>query len=174
MAESKIGSQHSALPGYSVFLGLAAIVCKMKAIVEGLATEYTDEGHGQVVLMLHGWGDNLHTFDPLLQFILKYRVVRLDLPGFGNSEKPQDVWGVQEYANFVRAFCAKLDIVPEAILGHSFGGRIILKGVGTGVLSPQKIILIASAGIAKRRACVSVGIPSHVSKSSPRTTCAVL
>src|SRR4051812_20826260 len=95
----------------------------MKVIVEGLATEYLDEGEGQTILMLHGWSDTIHTFDPILRHITKYRIIRVDLPGFGGSERPTSTWGVEEYARFVLAFCKKLECEPDVIMGHSFGGR---------------------------------------------------
>jgi pimeloyl-ACP methyl ester carboxylesterase len=123
----------------------------MKLIVDNLATEYLDEGEGKTILMLHGWADTMHTFDPLLKYITKYRIVRLDLPGFGGSERPKSTWGVEEYVRFVAAFCEKLNVDPEIIICHSFGGRVIIKGVGKGILRPKKIVLIASAGIAKQK-----------------------
>lgn len=122
----------------------------MKTVVNSLVIEYTDEGNGPTVLMLHGWADNLHTFDALIPALQGYRIVRLDLPGFGNSERSKDTWGVIEYARFVQFFCKKIQAEPQILIGHSFGGRIIIKGVGTGVFTPQKIVLIASAGIARK------------------------
>ena len=119
----------------------------MKTIVDNLAIEYTDDGNGPIVLMLHGWADTLHTFDPILRYITKYRIIRVDLPGFGGSERPKEPWGVEEYARFVAAFCKKIDRQPDVLIGHSFGGRVAIKGVGTGLLSPQKLILIGSAGV---------------------------
>lgn len=123
----------------------------MQIIVNTLATKYADEGSGITLLLLHGWGDSLHTFDALAREMPGFRIVRLDLPGFGGSEKPNSVWGVAEYALFVQAFCKKLRVEPQVLIGHSFGGRVIIKGAGEGILSPQKIILIASAGVAKKK-----------------------
>ncbi len=111
-----------------------------------------DEGSGPVILLLHGWKSDLHTFDPLISaFTGSFRVVRLDLPGFGGSEVPKDSWGVGEYALFVKAFIHKLGISVDTLVGHSFGGRITLKGVGLGELHPKKVVLIASAGLAKHK-----------------------
>ena len=123
----------------------------MRIIVNDLAIEYADEGAGPVLLMLHGWGDNLHTFDAIARELSGYRIVRLDMPGFGASERSQETWDVVEYARFVESFIKKIQIEPQALIGHSFGGRVIIKGVGTGIFSPQKIVLIASAGIARKR-----------------------
>jgi pimeloyl-ACP methyl ester carboxylesterase len=122
----------------------------MKVIVKDLATEYLDEGSGPVMLLLHGWKDNLHTFDPLMPELVKMsRVIRLDLPGFGASELPKVAWYLNDYVEFIKAFCQKLDISPEILGGHSLGGRIVIKSVSDNQMKPKKIILIASAGLAK-------------------------
>jgi pimeloyl-ACP methyl ester carboxylesterase len=122
----------------------------MKIIVQNLATEYLDEGKGKVALFLHGWQDNLHTFDSLASLLSPtLRIIRLDLPGFGNSETPKEIWDLNNYIQFVKDFIQKLDIQVYAIVGHSFGGRITIKGESTKKFQTQKIILICSAGITK-------------------------
>ena len=124
----------------------------MKVVVQNLAVEYMDEGNGPVVLLLHGWKSDLHTFDPLISALVgSFRVIRLGLPGFGGSEVPRESWGGGEYALFVKAFIQKLGISVDTLIGHSFGGRITLKGVGFGELHPKKVVLIASAGLAKHK-----------------------
>src|SRR3989338_5794872 len=123
----------------------------MQVIVQNLATEYRDEGSGTVVLFLHGWQDSLHTFDTLVSLLSSScRIVRLDLPGFGKSEMPKAAWGLDEYVRFVVDFIKKLGIEVDTLVGHSFGGRVILKGESAGVFKADKIVLIGSAGIAKR------------------------
>ena len=123
----------------------------MKVIVNGLATEYQDEGHGPVILMLHGWGNTLHIFDALIPALVKNRrIVRLDLPGFGATERPASPWGVEEYARFVGAFCEKLRLDVDVLIGYSLGGRIVIKGLSHGILSSHRAVLIAAAGVAER------------------------
>lgn len=109
-----------------------------------------DEGAGTILLMLHGWGDSLHTFDALTAEIPKHRIIRLDLPGFGGSEQPPKAWTVGDYAVFVGAFLEKIVVQPDTIVGHSLGGRIAIKGTADGILTPRKLVLIASAGNAQR------------------------
>jgi len=123
----------------------------MKLIVDNLAVEYADEGAGPILLMLHGWGNTMQYFDTLCEQLKEFRTLRLDLPGFGSSEVPREPWNVERYARFVAAFCKKLNIEPKFILGHSFGGRITTKAVGANILRPEKIVLIASAGVADRK-----------------------
>lgn len=124
----------------------------MKVVVDDIAVEYQSEGNGPVLLLLHGWKDSLHTFDALVPKLSdSYRVVRLDLPGFGQSDMPKPAWDLEKYARFVKGFCEKIQIVPEVVAGHSFGGRVAIKGVGEGILKPRKVILISSAGIARTK-----------------------
>jgi pimeloyl-ACP methyl ester carboxylesterase len=121
----------------------------LKLIVDNLAIEYQDEGSGPVMLMLHGWQDNLRTFDPLMPSLINHwRVVRLDLPGFGGSEHPP-TWNLDDYVNFVAGFVTKLHLDVDILVGHSLGGRIAIKGVADSAFKPKRLVLIASAGIAK-------------------------
>jgi pimeloyl-ACP methyl ester carboxylesterase len=126
----------------------------MKVIVDDLATEYRDEGNpnGQVVLLLHGWRNELHSFDALVHELApQYRIVRLDLPGFGGTEVPRTTWELNDYVGFVGDFIKKLGLKVDVLIGHSLGGRIMIKGLGEDVFHPKKAVLIASAGIAKRK-----------------------
>jgi len=124
----------------------------MRVVVDDIVVEYTDEGAGPVVLFLHGWKDSLHTFDRISRELSKdFRVIRVDLPGFGHSGEPKDTWQVGNYADLVAHFIGKLGLQVHALVGHSFGGRISIKGIGEGVLSSDKLVLISAAGLARRR-----------------------
>lgn len=125
----------------------------MKIIVQNIATEYTDEGTGPAILLLPGWMNTLRNFDALTSELTQnYRVVRLDLPGFrGGTELPPSTWFVADYASFVAAFVECVGLSSYVLVGHSFGGRVALKGVGQGTLRPSRLVLLASAGIAKSR-----------------------
>lgn len=124
----------------------------MKIIMENLAIEYRDEGTGPVSLFLHGWQDDLHTFDSLVPYLSPTRrIIRLDLPGFGKSELPRAAWTLNDYARLVRACIEKLNIQIDMLIGHSFGGRIAIKGITAKILQPRALVLIASPGGGKRR-----------------------
>lgn len=120
----------------------------MQVLVDGQLVNYADEGKGRVVVLLHGWGARLQTFDALArQLRSHYRVIRLDFPGFGASPKPDDSWTVGSYATLTAAFLKKLGVKKtHALLGHSFGGRVIIKGVAEGVLNAQRIVFMNAAG----------------------------
>lgn len=121
----------------------------MQIMVNGQLVAYKDEGKGQAIVMLHGWGANLGTFDELAAHLSKeFRVIRLDFPGFGGSPKPASSWGVGQYAELVAGFISKLKLGDVyGIIGHSFGGRVIIKGVADDNFHPKKVILIGTAGV---------------------------
>lgn len=122
----------------------------MKIVVEDIVINYLDEGrHQEVILLLHGWADQLTTFDLLAHKLSnKYRVIRLDLPGFGQSTSPKTVWGLEDYAKNLAQFINKLEIKQiNTIIGHSNGGALAVTALGNNFLDSKKLVLIAAAGI---------------------------
>lgn len=121
----------------------------MQVIVDGLLTAYERSGSGKTVVLLHGWGDQgkgLHVIQMALEG--QYDVIVPDLPGFGGTQPPREVWGLNDYAQFVAHFLQKIGCARVyAYIGHSNGGALILRGVGQGVLHADKIVLLASAGV---------------------------
>lgn len=121
----------------------------MKIVINDQLVNYSDQGQGKVLLMLHGWGSRLETFDELALALAKnYRVIRLDFPGFGGSPRPQNDWTIEDYAKFIDAFLDKLKVIDMyAVIAHSFGGRVAIKMLGTNIRTTQKLVLIGSGGI---------------------------
>lgn len=124
----------------------------MNIIVNDQLIEYRDNGSGRTILLLHGWGMSLSTFDQLSDNLSKnFRVIRLDFPGFGLSPKPVADWSVDDYARITGEFLHKLKIDKlHAIICHSFGGRVVIKGISKGYLNPDKVVFIGTAGVKPR------------------------
>jgi len=122
----------------------------MKVLVNGQLIEYKKEGKGKTILLLHGWGDSLSTFDTVAEYLVNkgFEVLRFDFPGFGSSPTPSMTWGVSDYARLTNQILAKLKINElYAVVGHSFGGRVIIKSFAHDLLPAEKIVLIGAAGI---------------------------
>lgn len=121
----------------------------MQVIVNDLLTQYDSQGKGKLVLLLHGWGDRRQTFQQLSDALAQqYQVVALDLPGFGETQVPKEVWNLDNYAQFVAAFLQKLELPqPYAVLGHSNGGALAVRAVSLGTLQPEKLVLVAASGV---------------------------
>jgi pimeloyl-ACP methyl ester carboxylesterase len=133
---------------YRSFLLVSAILKVMQLVVNQLLTTYHRAGKGKVVLILHGWGDNSRGLEDLQSALAtQFDVIVLDLPGFGGTQAPTDAWGLSEYAGFVAAALVKLKEKPYAIIGHSNGGAIAIRGLANTTLQAEKLVLLASAGI---------------------------
>ncbi len=113
----------------------------------------TGEGDRDAVI-LQGWGTNLSVYDSVASDICSdYRVIQLDLPGFGNSDEPREPWNVDAFADFFCKFMEALDIKQAMLIGHSYGGRVIIKLASRDSIPFEitRIILIDSAGVMPKR-----------------------
>lgn len=121
-------------------------------IVNNLKINYIDKGEGKTIVLFHGWGANKEAFAPIINKLSSYmRVVALDFPGFGKSEEPKSVWDVDSYSEFMKEFIKAADCEGAIWLGHSFGGRVIIKLFEKMEIKPSKIVLVDSAGIKPKR-----------------------
>jgi pimeloyl-ACP methyl ester carboxylesterase len=120
--------------------------------INGLNTYYTDKGEGETVVLLHGWGGSSVSMLGLMnEFQNNYRVLTLDLWGFGKSATPSKETTIFDYAVWVGEFLNMLNIEKAHIVGHSFGGRI---GIILGSIFPEKVqtlTLIDSAGLRMKK-----------------------
>ena len=109
-----------------------------------------EQGDGDPVLLLHGWGCTHEIFKALQQLLAqKYRVYNFDFPGFGASDEPSEVWGTEEYTRMVEAFVKENDIKRPALVGHSFGGRISIIFASRNEVS--RVVLVDAAGVKPKR-----------------------
>lgn len=119
-----------------------------RTIVDGITLAYVEEGAGDPVVLLHGWGGQAASMMPFITALRgAYRVVALDLPGFGESSPPPVAWGTAEYASFVEKALESLGIVRATLIGHSFGGRIAIWLASHAPSVVQALVLIDAAGI---------------------------
>lgn len=119
---------------------------------DGLKVHLTDSESGDsCIILMHGWGCNLQTLASIEKVALgcNYRVVNVDFPGFGKSEEPKEVWGVEQYTAVVEKIVDDLGLESPALLGHSFGGRVGILYASRHTVS--KLILVDAAGIKPKR-----------------------
>ena len=122
----------------------------MRIAIGALEANYIEEGKGEVVLLLHGWGSNLTLYAKMIQHLsMSHRVLALDFPGFGGSEEPKTPWNVDDYVDFTLEFLRLKEVKSVTLVGHSFGGRVIIKLVNRPDLpvTVKRLILIDAAGI---------------------------
>ncbi len=114
----------------------------------GINVHYCDEGRGEVILLLHGVFSSLHTFNKWTEILSQsYRVIRLDLPGFGLTGPSIDnEYAIDLYVRYVKKFMDNLGIQNFHIAGNSLGGWIAWEFAVANEDRVKKMILINSAG----------------------------
>ncbi len=93
--------------------------------IDGVEICYFDEGKGFPILFVHGLGGNLlHYKENLPFFKNNFRVIAVDLPGYGKSDKPVLRDPVIYYVKMLKKFVRKLGIDELIFVGNSMGGHI--------------------------------------------------
>ena len=124
----------------------------MYITVKELNIEYSDTGAGIPVLLLHGWGSSFDVYKGVISALSdRCRLVAVNFPGCGNSETMKEPWTLQDYCDFVTEFTEKVNLNNPILIGHSHGGRVILKLAASGILNPPKIVLLDSAGLIPKK-----------------------
>ncbi|HEY2602237.1 MAG TPA: alpha/beta fold hydrolase [Thermoleophilaceae bacterium] len=90
---------------------------------------YVQAGTGSPVVCLHGLGGTKGSFLPTVAALAdEYRVIALDLPGFGDSDKPIAApYNAAYFANCTAALLDELNIDTAHVIGNSMGGRVALE-----------------------------------------------
>lgn len=96
--------------------------------IRGVNINYIDYGMGKdTIVLLHGWGQNIQMMQPIGDNLSKNnRIIIIDLPGFGASEEPKEVWSLYDYVCCVHDLLKSLKVEKPILMGHSFGGKISL------------------------------------------------
>ena len=94
------------------------------AKLDGARVHYKSWGKGKDALVLvHGWGCNLnHWRDQIPDFSKRNRVIALDLPGHGESDKPEQLkYTMDLFANAIDAVLRDAKVERAVVMGHSMG-----------------------------------------------------
>lgn len=120
--------------------------------VLGMQVHLRDEGPDGVgdrtLVLLHGTGASLHTWDGWVEALTdQYRVIRFDLPGFGlTGPDPQANYTIEHYAAVVVAVLDALGVQRAVLAGNSLGGHVAW---ATAVLHPERVthlVLVDATG----------------------------
>ncbi len=106
-----------------------------------LSYEMVNPSQEEAVLILHGWGSNKEIMKQAFGKLLpEFKHIYLDMPGFGKSSNDV-VLQTEDYAQIVRLFLETLDVTPQVVMGHSFGGKVAT------LLNPPCLVLLSSSGV---------------------------
>ena len=119
-------------------------------VIDGVRLHLRDTGprSAPVLLLLHGLGASLHTWEPwALALDSGYRVVRFDFPGHGLSAADTD-YSDARTIRLVEALLDTLGVAKATVIGNSMGGRIAWRFAAAHPARVEKLVLMAPDGFA--------------------------
>jgi pimeloyl-ACP methyl ester carboxylesterase len=118
--------------------------------VDGLKVNYKETGPkgAPALLLLHGFGSSLQAWDDWsLKLEQKYRVIRLDLPGFGlTGASPANDYSEEKDLAILTHFADKLGLEKFSVMGHSMGGKMAWSLAASQPERVQALVLMAPDG----------------------------
>lgn len=105
-----------------------------------------EAGEGSPLVLIHGFLVNHLEYDDIIAPLAKhFRVIAVDLPGFGDSEKPPPArypYGIEAFAEAVADVIAAMGLGRVSLLGHSMGGAIALTVAAEHPELVEKLVVI--------------------------------
>jgi len=117
--------------------------------IDGMQVHYRDEGQGFPIVLIHGTGSSLHTWNDWTAALKKdYRVIRMDLPAFGitGPNKNSD-YSIKSYTHFLHQFLMKINVDKLYLAGNSLGGNIAWNYAAEYPMEIEKLILVDASGL---------------------------
>lgn len=118
--------------------------------LEGLTVRMEVTGEGRPLILMHGWGcDHTTVRSIAATAAMTHTVYNIDFPGFGGSQEPAEVWGVERYTRLIEELVVKEGLERPVLVGHSFGGRVAILYASRNEV--DKVVLVDAAGIKPSR-----------------------
>ncbi|HJR84937.1 MAG TPA: alpha/beta fold hydrolase [Nitrososphaeraceae archaeon] len=116
--------------------------------VNNIRVRYLERNRSGIsLLLLHGLGGSIESWTNNVSFLsTKFRVIALDLPGFGLSDKPKLSYSINFYVSFIEAFIKRIKLSNLFIVGSSLGGHVAVEFTLRNRKIVDKLILISPAG----------------------------
>ncbi len=123
----------------------------MQIRLQDLNINYTQKGTGDHVLVLHGWGGQLESMQPIIDALAaQFTVTAIDFPAHGKSDYPKEPWGVSDYAALTLALIDELGLAPCHVVAHSFGVRVSIMMAAHHPEKFGKLVFTGGAGIVQK------------------------
>jgi len=114
--------------------------------IDGVRLHYVEDGRGEAVVLIHGLGGHTFSFRHTLPALAKrFRVVAVDLKGFGFSERPKGGdYSITAQARLMLRLMDELGIEHATVVGHSLGGEVAMRVAAAAPERVDALVLAAS------------------------------
>lgn len=115
--------------------------------VEGARIHYVERGTAPTVVLIHGLGGSSRNFQPIADELARsHRVIAIDRPGSGYSERPaRRSSALTDQAEVIATVLTRLEIESAIIVGHSLGGAVALALALDHPSAVSRLVLLAPA-----------------------------
>ncbi|HXG06618.1 MAG TPA: alpha/beta fold hydrolase [Nitrososphaera sp.] len=138
--------------------------------VGDIQVRYADLGSGAPVLLIHGLGGSIESWTNNIDELARtMRVIAIDLPGFGQSDKPKISYTVKFYRDFLVDFIDQIQIDKISVVGSSLGGHIAAEIAISHPELVEKLVLACPAGALPRSYRGSPALRRYVKVLESRT-----
>ena len=122
-------------------------------VVDGVKLHYFCGGSGSPLVLVHGLGSSaaVEFYYNLEALAAHHRVIAVDLPGFGQSDKPALEYTIDLFVKAVSDLMASEGVGRAAVMGVSMGGRVALGLALTDPEQVERLILVDALGVGPPR-----------------------
>lgn len=133
--------------------GEAGIAVRSVRVRDGVSLRLLEAGPRLpfAVVLVHGWAGSVYSFAETIPALVAagHRVLAIDLPGHGLSDKPRAraFYSVPAMADAVLAVLAACGVERYAIVAHSMAGAIALDLAGRAAGQPDGVVFVGAVGV---------------------------
>lgn len=130
---------------------MSPTIAKSEQWIHGRRMAYRDTGgDGPTVLLVHGITNSSSSWEPVTQRLAaSHRVLAPDLPGHGDSDRHQGDHSLGAHASVLRDLLLITGADRATLVGHSFGGGIVLQMAYQFPDLVERIVLVSSGGLGR-------------------------
>lgn len=137
----------------------------MRVQIDGISLNYELAGSGRCLALIHGLGDDLTLWaNQIPAFAKHYRVLRYDVRGFGESDKPEEEYSAEIFSEDLYLLLKALKIDEAFVLGYSMGGVIAQRFALDYPEITKALIIVSSASECNQQAIERYETTAHIAE----------